>query len=422
MHVKIKLVTLLILLNGFANAADKNYAFKNAVNYCNCRIAYEYCEQYSGMIPESDEKKSFDKLKVIFKCSFSHPLSYDSINNILNRNNFSSFSKKSSIVMSRILGEKVEALSAEEASNKIILGIYESPELKNIFTKYSEVGSLKEQLTKKVSDYLSFSFGEIKSPVVNDSKITVPQNETELQKEIQRLESLITENKTSPFSINWFSIILVVILSSAIYFMLKLKLTALEERLDRHRKEIDLIDAKKNDGFNKQSNQNLNINDFKRSVERNISDLNLAINSLQSEVGRLSLKEQSQSDFQQPLLNPTPKVETQQRLEILYATIPSREGSFNINAVSTSINPTASFYKLTITDTLGQKAKFEFLGNDERAVKDATNAPDRILRPACKINNALNQNAKRIKTVKHGSVEKHNDKWIVSQLAEIEYE
>jgi len=63
MHVKIKLVTLLILLNGFANAADKNYAFKNAVNYCNCRIAYEYCEQYSGMIPEVMKKNLLTSLR-----------------------------------------------------------------------------------------------------------------------------------------------------------------------------------------------------------------------------------------------------------------------------------------------------------------------------------------------------------------------
>ena len=71
---------------------------------------------------------------------------------------------------------------------------------------------------------------------------------------------------------------------------------------------------------------------------------------------------------------------------------------------------------------LGQKAKFEFLGNDERAVKDATNAPERILRPACKINNALNQNAKIIKTISQGTVIKQNGKWIIDTLAEIQYE
>lgn len=421
MHVKIKLVTLLILLNGFANAADKNYAFKNAVNYCNCRIAYEYCNQYSGMIPESDEKKSFDKLQDIFKCNFSHTLSYDSINNILNRNNFSSFSKKSSTVMSRILKTEVEALSTEEAVSRIISGIYESKEFKNILIQYSEVGSLKETLTRKVSEYLNQSFGEIESPVVDNSQNKVPLTETELQKEIKRLESLITEYKTGPFSINWLSIILVAILSSAIYFILKLKLTAFEERLDRHRKEIDLIDTKKNDGFNKQSNQNLNINEFKRSVERNISDLNLAINSLQSDVGRLSFKEQSQTDFQEPYSNPTPQVEKQQRLEILFAPIPNRDGSFNASKVTSTEDQSASFYKFTITDNLSQKATFEFL-NVERAIKDATSSPELILNPVCRIKNALNQNAKRIKTVKPGSVEKQNDKWIVYQLAEIEYE
>lgn len=421
MPIKIKLLALLILISGFANAADKKDAFKNAVDYCNCKIANTYCKQYSGMKPESEEKKSFDKIDYIFKCNISQSLPYDSINNILNRNSFSTFSRKSSAVMGRILKEDVESLNTEEAVTKIISGIYESAEFKNFFLQYSEVGSLKASLTKEISEFLSQSFGEIESPVSNNSNTVTSQTETELQQEVKRLENLIEENKTSPFTINWLSIILMVILSGAIYVILKLKLTDLEKRTDRHRKDIDSIDTKISGGFNQQSNQNSNISDFKRSVEINISDLNSAINSLQSEVGRLSLKIQSQFDFQQPYLSPTTQVEKQQRVEILFAPIPNRDGSFNASKVTSTEDQSASFYKFTITDSLSQKATFEFL-NVERAIKDATSSPELILNPVCRIKNALNQNAKRIRTVKPGTVAKQNDKWIVDQPAEIEYE
>ena len=90
--------------------------------------------------------------------------------------------------MSRILKEEVESLSTTEAVSKIISGIYESAEFKDFIAQYSEVGSLKEPLTKEISDYLSQSFGAIESPVANDSNTEVPQTETELQKEVLHLK------------------------------------------------------------------------------------------------------------------------------------------------------------------------------------------------------------------------------------------
>ena len=102
MPIKVKLVALLILISGFAHAADKKDAFIKAIDYCNCRIASTYCKQYSGMKPESPEKKSYDGITYIFKCSIDQSLAFDSINRILKRNNFAEFSKKSSAVFGRI--------------------------------------------------------------------------------------------------------------------------------------------------------------------------------------------------------------------------------------------------------------------------------------------------------------------------------
>lgn len=415
------LYALLVIVSSFASAQDKNLAFKKAVDYCNCRIAESYCKQYSQMKPESAEKKSFDHIKNIFKCSISKATSFDSLNNVLKQNNFSEFGRKSSAVMSRILKEDVAQLSADEAVSKIISGIYESQEFKNFFLQYSEVSSLKTSLNKELMDYLGSSFTAYDgSPTTSDTEIKKP--ETELQREVLRLERMIEENKTSPFAINWLSIILMAILSGAVFVILKLRLADLEERTNRHRKELDSIDNKKTgNNFNLPTFQNSNFNDFKKSAERNISDLNSAITSLQSEVAKLTMKLQGNFEPQQSFSNSASQVEKQQRVEILYAPIPNKDGSFTATNVTVIENPSSSFYKFTITDSLSQRATFEFL-NVERAIKDATSSPELILNPVCKIKNALNQNAKKIRTVKPGTVVKQNDKWVVDKPAEIEYE
>lgn len=418
MPIKVKLVALLILISGFAHAADKKDAFIKAIDYCNCRIANTYCKQYSGMKPESPEKKSYDRITYIFKCSIDQSLAFDSINRILKRNNFAEFSKKSSAVFGRIAKEDVEALNTEDVVSKIISGIYESAEFKDFFTQYSEVGSLREPLTKELTDYLSKSFAPKVAAVKEGSNEEVGAQETELQKEVSRLERLIEENKTSSFSPNWLSITLIVVFSGLVFIILKIKLADLEERTDRHRNELNSIDTKKSgNNFPQPTFQNSNFNDFKKSAERNISDLNSAITSLQNDIARLNMK--LQGNFETP--QSTPQVEKQQRIETLYAPIPNKDGSFTATNVTSIENQSSSFYKFTITDNLSQKATFEFL-NVERAIKDATSSPELILNPVCRIKNALNQNAKRIRTITPGVVVKHNDKWIVEKPAEIEYE
>lgn len=418
MPIKVKLVALLILISGFAHAADKKDAFIKAIDYCNCKIANTYCKQYSGMKPESQEKKSYDRITYIFKCSIDQSLAFDSINRILKQNNFAEFSKKSSTVFGRIAKEEVESLNTEDVVSKIISGICESAEFKDFFAQYSEVGSLREPLTKELTEYLGRYFAPKVAAVNEGSNDEVGTQETELQKEVSRLERLIEENKTSSFSPNWLSIILIVVFSGLVFIILKMKLDDLKERTDRHRNELNSIDTSKSgNNFPQPTFSNSNFNDFKKSAERNISDLNSAITSLQSDVARLNMK--LPPNFETP--QSTPQVEKPQRIETLYAPIPNKDGSFTATNVTSVENQSSSFYKFTITDNLSQKATFEFL-NVERAIKDATSSPELILNPVCRIKNALNQNAKRIRTITPGVVVKHNDKWIVEKPAEIEYE
>ena len=411
MPIKVKLVALLILISGFAHAADKKDAFIKAIDYCNCRIANTYCKQYAEMKPDSKEKKSYDLIKNSFNCAIGSTKPFNDVCSMLSINRFETISKSCLTVFTKLSQTDVEHLGSNEAVAQIIDGIYNSAELKSIISQYSEVASLKVPLTKEITDYLSQSFGAVEGNGVQ-------QPETELQKEAKRLESLIAENKTSPFAINWLSIILMAVFSAVVFFILKNKLAVLNKRSDRHRNELDSIDTKMSgNNFPQPTFQNSNFNDFKKSVERNISDLNSAITSLQSDVAKLDIK--LQGNFETP--QPTPQGEKQQRIETLYAPIPNKDGSFTATNVTSIENQSSSFFKFTITDNLSQKATFEFL-NVERAVKDATSSPELILNPVCRIKNALNQNAKRIRTVTPGVVVKHNDKWIVEKPAEIEYE
>ena len=411
MPIKVKLVALLILISGFAHAADKKDAFIKAIDYCNCRIANTYCKQYSGMKPASPEKKSYDLIKNSFNCAIGSTKPFNDVCSMLSINRFETISKSCLTVFTKLSQTDVEHLGSNEAVAQIIDGIYNSAELKSIISQYSEVASLKVPLTKEITDYLSQSFGAVEGNGVQ-------QPETELQKEAKRLESLIAENKTSPFAINWLSIILMAVFSTVVFFILKNKLAVLNKRSDRHRNELNSIDTKMSgNNFPQPTFQNSNFNDFKKSAERNISDLNSAITSLQSDVARLNIKLQGNFEPSQP----TPQDEKQQRIETLYAPIPNKDGSFTATNVTSIENQSSSFFKFTITDNLSQKATFEFL-NVERAVKDATSSPELILNPVCRIKNALNQNAKRIRTVTPGVVVKHNDKWILEKPAEIEYE
>ena len=198
-------------------------------------------------------------------------------------------------------------------------------------------------------------------------------------------------------------------------------MTKLEHKVKRHREEFK--ELQQNRAFNN-SNQSNNLNtyskDFKNSVERNISDINIEITSLQRLYSELSEKLQSNSNNLSSITIPDIQAE-KQLVEILYAPIPNRDGSFSAANVTSIENQSSSFYKFTIVDNLSQRASFEFL-NVERAIKDATSRPEMILNPVCKVRNALNQNSRRIKTIEPGIVIKQNDKWILDKSAVVEYE
>lgn len=106
--------------------------------------------------------------------------------------------------------------------------------------------------------------------------------------------------------------------------------------------------------------------------------------------------------------------------EVFYMATPN-QNNFDLSSLSNTFKPTQSLYKFTVDNDNKSKATFIF-HSDEIGIKDAVNYPHRSILPVCEPQNALNQNARNINTIKPGIAEKSNDKWVVTTKAKIKYE
>ena len=407
--------------------------FDKAIDYCNCKLTYAYLTKYTSAMPaDKTEKKSFEEIKGKFgKCEIGSSIEYLSLSDLLDNNNFKNSNTKFSKIIDGLKSSYSDNLDQEAAVTKIISGIFENKTNNGAIKKYINADEIKPKLSKAIGAYFEGKFKgkeEVTNQKTDEGGNNI--NNEELSNQIRdEVNRRMEELKPSPWAFNYLSLIFIIVGVTLIIVMVKMsrlekKLETLHQSRERQRTEIN--DIKRTFENIGNSGGGKTVSNFKNNwqseIEDKISETKKEVSRLDDSISLLRGGIEKEGNSGNNFNSQTTVVEQEPKTEILYASIPSREGFFNENAVSNTINPTASFYKLTITDALGQKGKFEFLGNDERAVKDATNAPERILRPACKINNALNQNAKRIKTISQGIVIKQNGKWIIDTLAEIEYE
>ena len=111
MKQKIILFIAFVFVVFNANAQSKK-DFEKAIDYCACKIAYAYTNQYSNKKPSSQEAKSFnEKIKPkIEKCDIDSPMDYSELIELLKSNNYKTFSNKflppSSVSFFHILGKR----------------------------------------------------------------------------------------------------------------------------------------------------------------------------------------------------------------------------------------------------------------------------------------------------------------------------
>lgn len=421
--LKQSLIALLVFFT-FSNvkAQDKSEMFSKAVDYSNCKVTFAYLNQFTASLPPDKlETKSFDKIKSEFgDCKIGSAITYFNLSELLNNNNFKYSNQKFSAVIDGIKNSFNEAYSKDEAINKILDGIYSNAELKNARLKNSDIDKLKEQLQSEISNYFGDSFGSAQTVIPKIKTGGKEGIDINIESEISRLDKKIDDVTPGIFSPNWLSIIISILLIICLLFLL-IKISDLKERVDRYR-ETSTLNSTSNSNWNQEQNRGFNsreLSEYKKSIESQMVGALKAISTLQLEVGNLENKLSQRQENTSYSNQPPIQSDKPQKIDFFYASIPEKDGSFNESAITTSINPTASFYKFTIKDS--HTATFEFI-NDERAVKDATSSPELILYPVCKIKSSLNQGAKKIKTTTPGTLVKRGDKWELGTKAEIEYE
>lgn len=420
---KISLIVLLLfLISSITQAQDKN-AYYNAVDYCNCKLAFAYTQKYANAHTGSKEEKSFNSIQSKLNCKIDKPLSYDSLTDLLKRNNFSSYVSNFAPEFKHLKEISPESFTKEQAVQQIIDGVFSNSKLTGVISQYGFTNQ-KDVLTKDIDKYFEAKFPsgtQQSNPPVNEE----PQVDNSTQKvTLDDLQSQIAELKQreipGAFSLNWLSIIIAVVLVAIVFFLLGMRISDLRERVDRYREESKSnSNSRQNTNWNQTQPNNNNTREwaeFKKTIERTVGDMSDAISRMQDKIFLLDSKN---SPKQETFSNQQSNISKQQREEVLYASIPNTDSSFSHNALTEGINPTESFYKLTLKDS--NKASFEFL-NEERAAKNASSSPELILYPVCKIKNSPTQNVKRIKTITHGVLVKRNEKWELETPAVIEYE
>lgn len=399
--------------------------YEKAIDYCNCKLTFAYITKFTyGMPSDKMEKKSFDLIKDEFgKCEIGSAIQYSKLSILLNNNNFKYSNANFSKIIDATKGSYSDNLRRDVAVGKIIKGIFENNNLQGAINKYINADDMKVELSNEISNYFEGKFYD------NDKIVTINGdggsiNRDELKTIISdEVSNRIQDVKYHPWKFNYWTVIFVISGIIIVYLIVRNDLKDLNESRLRHRNVIDRLTSQVENYSNIMKGDKTvdTFDDWKNNIEKDLFKATQKIIEFDNVLEKFKV-ENDHGRNSNNIYNNQQSIERQSKAETFYASIPSKSGHFNENAISNAINPTASFYKITVTDSFGQKANFEFLGNDERAVKDATNEPDRILRPACKINNALNQSAKKIKTINPGTVIKRDGKWEILTLAEIEYE
>jgi hypothetical protein len=101
-----------------------------------------------------------------------------------------------------------------------------------------------------------------------------------------------------------------------------------------------------------------------------------------------------------------------------YLPIPNKDGSFSAKSFSKTPDETSSMFQV---EDLGNDRISVSFWNNNRAVQDATSAPELILNPIVRLKDALNQNTNKITTTKPAIFKKQGDKYVLEQMAEMYY-
>ena len=394
MYKSFTLLLVILCASLTINAQNSKDEYTKAIDFCACKIAYAYTNDYALKNPNSEEKKSFDKVlkNSLTKCD---GLNIADLEKLLKDNKFKGFSVKLISIAQEAKTSYSENLTKEEAINIIdssFLNPINTIDIKNV---------LSDDLKNKLQ-----SFSENGNQIVEETLIDMTEEANE-----EEVKAAPEKKSNSPIP-NWLLFSILVLLSIILFAINYFKIIKLKESVKRHREEIEILKEEIN-WFKQNNNRNTNNSQFENRIINDINELKSKIITLQStknSSSEPSIQNTSQTtNFSQP-----PQKETQKNL---FAKTPISDKVFN--AFDVTEDKEGKFYQFVVTGN--NEAQFTFFNSENSAVR-ALNAPDSFLYRACQEIKPLNQNAKKIITTKPGIAIKQDDKWIVKEKAQITYE
>jgi len=106
--------------------------------------------------------------------------------------------------------------------------------------------------------------------------------------------------------------------------------------------------------------------------------------------------------------------------DVFYMASPSPDGSFSIGNQSLICRPGQSIYKFVVMSDNPNRAEFQLIDSPETLPR-ILNLIETYVEPVCTSVNGYVSDAKRIFTTNPGLAERHKDRWVVKDKAEIKY-
>ncbi len=404
------LILLFFVLGALQPVSQEKY--DNSVDYIGWQVMDAYMKDYTNLRTDrAAEQQGYKLFKEKFPSSaysLENPPESEAVRQVLTNNSWSNAYKN---LYSRIVNLKTmykadwsQQQAADYLRNQIdnislqSLGVEDSA--------YVNLQITKAQLRDEIAQFFSPSIEQ--SLAASDD--STPVMEENAEAETAYPQSLLTSLSNASEDTSWLGyqvniislILFLVLLGLLAYLFSMFKKT--DERLDRHRKEINEI------------NSAIFILKKKLSNSEKDDPLSDRLQALEKKVDKINLDDRRADGLQRP---PTaaqahsPVVAAPSQTEEFYLSTPNSDGTFNVSSMSPHYKPTASIYKFTVAVEDGESVASFTVAEQYESMKDALSSPGSYLDPVCESVNAFSPAAKRIVNLKPGRAIQQGGQWVV---------
>lgn len=397
-----------------ATAQTELTSLQKSRDYLNCKLSYFAINEKIAGNPSLQIK--LDSVKSdLENVTIEKPLSYIELKKLL-ENNFPVTLIRFSEPVATLDIQAFTNLSQKEAAEALIETVL--VQLKKAYpSEYDKIILQKNNLTENVTRYLSSN-----APLNIEDKVILAGNIEDSSKNNNTGD---VENKQATKN-NFFSssnfnfwTLLPLLLFLFLFILLANKISSLNSRISRRKKELNLLEDKLAHG-----------NEFKQETGFSISDIDKRINSsdkmtsieekvrfIMEKMDVLVGSASTLSNTVKPL-NEVVVTRNDNDGNVFYMSAPSNN-YFSITAKSLSKENTV--YKFILNPNKNE-ALFEIHLMGGVSVSEIAKRRESYLKPACDEENIPPGNTKNIVTKKPGLAKLEGDKWIIITKATIRYE